>query len=174
MPRHRYEFRQAATLTAGALGKPGSRTFYLLVSDGKQMVRVWVEKEYLQALSLAITQLVAALPERSTDPDAVRLAEATVVEPSGEAGDELRAGKMALAYDRATDRIGVLVYVADNEKDDEPDLSAWASREQAGRFAARIDEVIAAGRPICPLCGGPIDPTGHVCPKRNGHLTMTA
>jgi len=29
--------------------------------------------------------------------------------------------------------------------------------------------VVAAGRPPCPLCGNPLDPEGHVCPRQNGH-----
>ncbi|MBV9291748.1 MAG: DUF3090 family protein, partial [Frankiales bacterium] len=29
--------------------------------------------------------------------------------------------------------------------------------------------VVAAGRPPCPLCGNPLDPQGHVCPRQNGH-----
>ena len=29
--------------------------------------------------------------------------------------------------------------------------------------------VVASGRPPCPLCGQPLDPQGHICPRRNGH-----
>ena len=29
--------------------------------------------------------------------------------------------------------------------------------------------VVAAGRLPCPLCGQPLDPQGHICPRRNGH-----
>ena len=29
--------------------------------------------------------------------------------------------------------------------------------------------VIRAGRPPCPLCGNPLDATGHICPRKNGH-----
>ena len=32
-------------------------------------------------------------------------------------------------------------------------------------------EVVAAGRPTCAMCGEPIDPEGHFCPRRNGHRT---
>ena len=24
-------------------------------------------------------------------------------------------------------------------------------------------------RPLCPLCGNPLDPAGHICPAMNGH-----
>ena len=35
----------------------------------------------------------------------------------------------------------------------------------ARAFAERTLEVVGAGRPICPLCGTPMDPDGHVCPE---------
>jgi uncharacterized repeat protein (TIGR03847 family) len=33
----------------------------------------------------------------------------------------------------------------------------------ARAFAKRTLEVVGAGRPLCPLCGEPMDPSGHVC-----------
>ena len=36
-------------------------------------------------------------------------------------------------------------------------------------FAEEALRVCAAGRPLCPLCGGPMDPNGHPCPRTNGH-----
>jgi uncharacterized repeat protein (TIGR03847 family) len=33
----------------------------------------------------------------------------------------------------------------------------------ARAFAKRTREIVGAGRPLCPLCGTPIDPEGHVC-----------
>lgn len=173
MPQRRYEFREPTTLTTGARGKPGQRTFYLLVSDSREIVRVWVEKEHLQAMSLAITQLLYTLPERAHDQEAEQLARPSINEPDAEATVELRAGKMALAYDRERDRVGVLIYEVESDRDDEPAVVTWVSREQLKLFAERIDEVVAAGRPICPLCGGPIDETGHVCPKKNGHIARS-
>jgi uncharacterized repeat protein (TIGR03847 family) len=32
----------------------------------------------------------------------------------------------------------------------------------------------AAGRPPCPLCGLPLDVSGHVCPRQNGHRAARA
>jgi uncharacterized repeat protein (TIGR03847 family) len=39
----------------------------------------------------------------------------------------------------------------------------------ARAFIRRAQRVVAAGRPPCPLCGNPLDPQGHVCPRQNGH-----
>jgi len=43
------------------------------------------------------------------------------------------------------------------------------TRAQAARFAERARALMKAGRPTCQVCGGPIDPGGHLCPRRNGH-----
>ena len=36
-------------------------------------------------------------------------------------------------------------------------------------FASGALAVVQAGRPPCPQCGAPLDPTGHFCPRRNGY-----
>ena len=65
---------------------------------------------------------------------------------------------------------------ADEGPDDGPDedgpdlLRVRVTPAEARRFVARSMRVLAAGRPPCPLCGQPLDPQGHLCPRRNGHL----
>ena len=44
-----------------------------------------------------------------------------------------------------------------------------ATRAQIAALATHGTEVVAAGRPPCPLCGQPLDPQGHVCVRLNGH-----
>ena len=39
---------------------------------------------------------------------------------------------------------------------------------QARAFAQRAKRVVEAGRPSCPFCGNPIDPSGHLCVRANG------
>lgn len=36
-------------------------------------------------------------------------------------------------------------------------------------FATGAVATVQAGRPPCPTCGQPLDPTGHFCPRRNGY-----
>jgi uncharacterized repeat protein (TIGR03847 family) len=56
------------------------------------------------------------------------------------------------------------------DEDDGPDtLRVRISPEAARGFVTRALEVVAAGRLPCPLCGQPLDPQGHICPRRNGH-----
>jgi uncharacterized repeat protein (TIGR03847 family) len=48
-------------------------------------------------------------------------------------------------------------------------LRVRISPEVARAFSKRAQRVVAAGRPPCPLCGNPLDPEGHICPRQNGH-----
>lgn len=56
------------------------------------------------------------------------------------------------------------------DPDDERDvLRVRISPAAARAFISRAERVIAAGRPPCPLCGLPLDPDGHICPRHNGY-----
>ena len=102
---------------------------------------------------------------------------AALDEPLNEA---FRAGTLSLGWDTVDE---VIIFEAreltededeaDDDDDDEdgPDLfRVRVEAAEARRFVARALRVLAAGRPPCPLCGQPLDPQGHLCPRRNGHL----
>jgi uncharacterized repeat protein (TIGR03847 family) len=58
----------------------------------------------------------------------------------------------------------------DDDDEDGPDLLRVRLTADAARsFVARARRIVASGRPPCPLCGAPLDPQGHICPRRNGH-----
>ena len=62
----------------------------------------------------------------------------------------------------------------EDEDDDEPDddldrLRVRLTPEATRAFIDRARRVVAAGRPPCPLCGQPLDPAGHLCPRHNGY-----
>ena len=66
-----------------------------------------------------------------------------------------------------------------DDGDDDPTLAGveeegylarlYLTAAQARAMAARGSAAVERGRPPCPLCGGPLDPSGHVCPRLNGH-----
>ncbi|CAN5823943.1 DUF3090 domain-containing protein [soil metagenome] len=67
---------------------------------------------------------------------------------------------------------------ADPDDDAQADVSEGGASEvllvrlgpaAAREFAGRADTVISAGRPPCPFCGQPLDPSGHLCPRANGY-----
>jgi len=99
--------------------------------------------------------------------------------------DEFRVGTMSLGWD--AERHVVIVECHDGREElevdeegepilepDRPEVLEMVLRvviepASARAFARRCTKVIAAGRPPCPFCGGPLDPSGHICPRANGY-----
>jgi uncharacterized repeat protein (TIGR03847 family) len=84
-----------------------------------------------------------------------------------------RAGQVRLGYDQDSKLLVILAYELMDEYDDDPPSVArfWATPAQMRAFSIHGEEVVAAGRPICAMCGEPMDPDGHFCPRKNGHRT---
>ncbi|MCL6647425.1 MAG: DUF3090 domain-containing protein [Chloroflexi bacterium] len=164
MARVPRDFGPVVRLEAEAQGVPGRRTFRLLIANELELASLRIEKEQLQALGLAIEQLLAQVEAPA--------GEGSV--PSGPpAGFEtfaLPVGRLGLGYDEASDLFVLVVYAEETPENDPPDLICRASRAMMKNLSRQIEEIIAAGRPRCPLCGAPIDPEGHVCVRANGHF----
>lgn len=60
--------------------------------------------------------------------------------------------------------------LADDSIDGPDFLRVRLSPEATAAFIERSLRVVAAGRPPCPICGRPLDPQGHLCPRKNGYL----
>ena len=178
-----YVFGPATRLQAQAIGEPGHRTFRLMVeSDDGRAAALWVEKEQLQALGLALEQLLAEVQGRLAS--AGRAVRQPPVEtfPSNPTVD-FKVGRLALGQDESELESGpryvLLVYDLEGSAAEEEELSqpatfaCRATREQLRALSKNIAEVVAAGRPRCPLCGEPMDPkrTSHGCVRANGYHT---
>ncbi len=75
------------------------------------------------------------------------------------------AGEITVSANTATGQVDLTIESADEEDS----LTVSLTREWAGGLAIAIARLVDAGRPACPLCGGPLDPRGHDCPRTNGH-----
>jgi uncharacterized repeat protein (TIGR03847 family) len=169
-----YEFNPTSHITIGAVGQPGRRTFFLQASQGERLISLKLEKEQVVALARAIETILEELEQRELRPVS------SLEEPSGDAlalrqpvEPAFVAGQMALAFDQAS---GLLVLVvqeaAETGAAEGPPLQVarfWAGLGQMRALSRVAREVAGQGRPICPLCGNPIDPGGHFCPRGNGH-----
>ena len=58
--------------------------------------------------------------------------------------------------------------VADPDQEEVPSVRFVATRAQMRNMSEHALEVVAQGRPTCPLCGRPIDREGHFCPRTDG------
>lgn len=174
MPYQVFDLNPVERITTDAIGKPGERVFYLQARQGRRLVTIICEKEHVAALSMAIDRVLLSL----ADDDA----EAVVApDPVIDEGMDLeyplepvfRAGRVNLGYDEVSERLVIIAYeLMDEEDERSPSVARfWATLAQMRAFSIRGQEIVAAGRPICAMCGEPMDPEGHFCPRKNGHRT---
>jgi uncharacterized repeat protein (TIGR03847 family) len=172
MPYQIYDLNPVDRITTDAVGEPGHRVFYIQARQGRSLVTLICEKEHVAALAMAIDQVLLSLAEG--DPDAV-----IDPDPILERGMDLevplepafRAGRVNLGYDEVSEMLVIVAYELGEDEDEEPQSVArfWVTPGQMRAFSIHAQEVVAAGRPICAMCGEPIGPEGHFCPRRNGH-----
>jgi len=161
----RIEFTNATNVRAEALGKPGKRTFRITVDSGSSSAMIWLEKEQLFQLALGVQQLLATQHEGENPP------ESPPVEREAPEMTRLdfKVGKIALGHDGQRGMFIVDAHSEEENEDSAATVRVWLSREQARSLSEEAMRACASGRPLCPLCGGPIDTTGHQCPRVNGH-----
>jgi uncharacterized repeat protein (TIGR03847 family) len=152
-----YEFSNPDKIMVGVRGEVGNRLFLFQVREGRRLAIVKCEKIQLAALAEWISQVLSELGRPGHLPDDFTL------EPEYEA--DFIAGEIAVAIDDEDQAIELTI----TSDDEESTLDVRLTREWAGGLAIAIVRLVEAGRPLCPLCGGPLDPKGHDCPRTNGH-----
>ncbi len=170
--------------TAGTIGEPGQRVFFLQARAEDAIVTVKCEKQQVAALGQFLEGLLQDLPTPDDGPLPTGLDLVDPVDPVWV------AGALGVAWESALDRFVVVVdelnenAAADDGSEgseDEPvagllgddssvdlgRLRLELTRSQAKAFSLRATELVAAGRPPCRFCGMPVDPHGHACPRMN-------
>lgn len=179
-----YNLDPVTKITAGAVGVPGERTFYLQAKKDDVVVSLLVEKTQVEALARHVDALLSRLAETRPELAAVEDVQDDQLGLEEPLDEAFRVGQISLGYD--ADRDLVLLeceeFVPQPDEDDaeeavvepapaaEPSVARfWVTRTQVRALAKHGASVAAAGRPRCQLCGQPIDPEGHFCPALNGH-----
>jgi uncharacterized repeat protein (TIGR03847 family) len=163
-----YEFDTVAILAAVAVGPPGKRTFFLVVGDSTRWLRVWLEKEQLQALAMAVRQLLFNLSQQASRPTSpAPVAPVPDVAPSGLPAAELEIEGLSLGYETDSATLSISARGIGRHKQHQTVLDCRVSLAQVRQLGRQADAACSAGRPRCIVCGGPIDPAGHVCPGSN-------
>lgn len=163
------DFGLVEAVDAEAIGEPGQRTFRIRARVGDSYGALWIEKEQLAQLGRLFSQLLA---ERSK----LRGRPAAPVEPVGNFPQrpqvDMQVVRLGIDYDAEQEH---LVIVADDQaamdRGDSPAFRMELSRDQTVELIRVIEEIVSAGRPLCPLCKQPINFVGepHFCPHTNGH-----
>jgi uncharacterized repeat protein (TIGR03847 family) len=159
-----FDLEQPEHFTTGAVGPKGQRVFYLQAREGALIVTLKLEKQQVGALADYLEQMLDDLPsDAGTAP-----APPALVDP-GMA--DWVVGGLGVAYDERLDRIVLIAeeLLADDEDEDvAPAVARFhLRRDQVVAFVPYARSIVAAGRPPCPYCGRPLDPTTNFCPCSN-------
>jgi uncharacterized repeat protein (TIGR03847 family) len=189
VPRQIHIFDPPERFVVGTVGQPGERTFYMQAAGGSRVISVALEKAQVALLAEKLDELLDEVRRRGADVPA-----RGALEP-GETDDldplampieeEFRVGTLGLSWDPGPGLVLVearAVVSADELGENEPEgaddldddsptgpdvLRVRIAPAAARAFSRRASKVVSAGRPPCPLCGLPLDPSGHFCPRMN-------
>lgn len=162
-----------ARITAGAIGELGQRIFILQAKMNGEMVSWVIEKEHALALSRSIPQLLADIRQEFPELGEPLVAAEPHLELAEPLKPEFRVGSIGLSYDRLHDLVVLTLQGAETDDDiediediSEPEdntVQVFTTRGQALLLGQHAQDVVAAGRPLCPKCDQPIDDFGHFC-----------
>ena len=170
------EFDPVDDIAAGAVGRPGSRTFMIQARKGAAELSVLVEKEQVRLLAVEAAQFLDRIAEEEPEEPG------TALEVEGgalrEAEPLFRARLIGIGYD--SERGLVLIELredaAEADDDDPPPPPDEAEGRIARLYATRAQirtmmrngvAAVEGGRELCRLCDFPMNPDGHICPRWN-------
>lgn len=182
------ELGLAITLGAEAVGQPGQRRFCIFVESRRGSAIMWMEKEQLNRLAFALDRALAQV----TQGQILRTeAQAETPPPPPEmAADfprspeyDFREAQIGLTYDPRAEVFTLTIAPVDiiMEPGQEPQaqireedhVSFLFTVQQAHTLTSAINTLLSAGgRPVCPLCGTPLDGGPHACVRQNGHYEV--
>ncbi|HKF85902.1 MAG TPA: DUF3090 family protein [Candidatus Limnocylindrales bacterium] len=183
MTRRRFLFDTPDRFVAGTVGEPGNRTFFLQARDGSRIVSVALEKVQVAALAQRLTELLDELERRGVEgADADQPLDGATPSLDEPINEAFRVGTLSMGWDTEDELVLVEAreILEDEDEEDEPEgfddddeegpdfLRVRLETVAARTFVAQAVRLVGAGRPPCPLCGQPLDPQGHLCPRRNG------
>lgn len=167
-----YEFDPTDIFTTGAIGQPGERVFYVQALANGQVISAKCEKQQVAALAQYLRNLLSDLPTPQQTSNTKDMSLRSPVE------QDFVLGTVGLGVDRSSGK--VVIQLDELQLLDEDDdflevpaddevgrMRVFLTPEQAAAFCERAELIVQAGREQCRWCGGPIDPTGHACPRFN-------
>jgi uncharacterized repeat protein (TIGR03847 family) len=145
---------------------------------------MWMEKEHLNSLSLALDRFLAMISEGQILRTEARAGEPPT--PKAIPADfpqhptyEFQVGQMKLNYDEedAIFLLSITPLEIVMERGEEPQISMreedsvsfFFTQREAHELSSSIAVIVTSGRPVCPLCHAPLDGSPHACVKQNGH-----
>src|SRR5579883_2931313 len=158
----------ASGILADAVGQPGNRRYRILVRNEVDLANLWCERQHLEALGQAVTQVIMQYPPSvEVNPD--RPPREGPLSFDMRPVVELQVRNLALGYDETAKLFVLMVQDIDSDEGDAPSFTCSVSREQLTAFGYAVFALLASGRPRCPICNRPMDGALHDHAQSNGH-----
>lgn len=172
-------------LGADAIGLPDQRQFRLFTQSARGSVLMWLEKEQLDGLSVALDRSLALITEGQVLRTEARVGGRPA--PEGLPANfprspdyECQVGQMRLTFHEqdSTFQLHIVPTEVTIERGREPQIhlreedtvSFIFTQQQAQQLSSSIRSIISTGDLICQLCHKPLDGLrSHTCVKQNGH-----
>jgi uncharacterized repeat protein (TIGR03847 family) len=166
------ELNPILKITADAIGAPGERVFYVQGSTETQVISLIIEKYQLQTLSIGVEQFLGDIRQRnpmlieaSDAYDEIDMKLSAPIDPL------FRVSEFGLSYDPENDLIALVAREIPSQSDEQGIIVRfWCSRSQVRKMINHGGDVTEQGRLSCPQCAQPMDPAGHFCARKNGHV----
>jgi len=159
------------------IGQPGERQFFIQIKSGNGINTLALEKSQVIALVDRFEELIRELrrAKLASQADLAEKAEVDDLPLELPIEQDFQIGIISIAWER--DLVEIIIQAASQEDelildefDSGPDLGGATLRiSQVKGFCERARLIVSAGRPACPFCALPINPTGHLCPRANGY-----
>jgi len=165
------DFNPVSRITVGTVGPPGKRVFLLQAQQSASTITLKIEKEQAKVLAASLEEFLEEIdnkyPNSHSKFDRPLSSDLMLHEPID---PEFVIGQIGLGYDEEDDMVVLVVQELQTDEFEESRTARfWATRGQMLAFSDHTLMVVKQGRPICPLCNSPKNPTGQFCPRSNGH-----
>lgn len=171
------DFEPPERFVADTVGPPGQRVFFLQATQGSHIVTVSLEKEQVRLLGESIGEMLDNVaPEVGSELAGEAVADNAPLDTPIE--EDFRVQRLSLAWDEEHKSVIVEAHDGEDDETDEEGASSTSMMQSlrvhlspafARAFSQRCARAVEGGRPNCPFCGNPLDPSGHICPRANGY-----
>lgn len=163
-----FDLPEVRSFAVGTEGPAGARVFYLQAVTDTQVVTLRLEKQQVALLADYLARVVGSYELAASEPTSMPALYQPVI-------SEWIVGSMVVAIDESESRVIVIAEEMVIEDDDtDPDSAPAGSQARFGLTRGQVEafvdgarQVVESGRPSCPLCGRPVNPDGHFCPRLN-------
>ena len=179
-----YQYVFPDRFVAGTVGDADERLYFVQARQGSRVTSVLCERKQVEVLAEHLAEVLEHLSSQSEWHD--------IIPPARRSADDLdpldvpldvdfRARTMTITWVVREQALQIELFsrgdyqrsfafrhVTESEVNGQM-LRVLITPERARDFTARVFQLSAMARPVCPFCAQRIEASGHICPRANGY-----